>query len=199
MFWQGRGFIKNIAKDRLSPIEFMILSSLANGEKYGYQIIKELHEKFSNIWTPKSGTIYPILIRLAHKGFVTAIDTKEGRKIYKITEKGVSALKQAAGIFAKETLFAHRMTRYVERNLRKFWGSSYFSPRILQRISDLHEDLEQQIEMARENMTSTDFLNFLNHLEKQMQVTLTKVKEYKQAAESEIKEKEKKMYRIKIE
>ncbi|MCD6485441.1 MAG: PadR family transcriptional regulator [Candidatus Odinarchaeota archaeon] len=199
MFWQGRGFVKSRTKERLSPIEFMILSSLANGEKYGYQIIKELYEKFSNVWIPKSGTIYPILVRLAQKGLIHATDTKEGRKIYKITEKGISALKLAADIFSKETLFAQRMTRYVERNLRRLWGPRYYSPRILQRTSNLQEELEQQIELAHESMTSTDFLAFLKQLEKQMQRTISKIEEYKKLVENEIQEKEKKMYRIKIE
>ena len=199
MFWQGRGFIRDKTKERLSPIEFMILSSLANGEKYGYQIIKELHEKFSNVWIPKSGTIYPILVRLARRGLILTADTKEGRKVYKITEKGISALKLAADIFSKETLFAQKMTRYVERNLRRFWGPRYFSPRIIQRVCDLQKDIEQQIDLARENMTNTDFLEFLKQLEKQMRMTMSKIEEYKRLVVREIQEKEKKMYRIKIE
>ena len=199
MFWQGRGFIKSRTKGRLSPIEFMILSSLANGDKYGYQIMRELHEKFANIWVPKSGTIYPILVRLAQRGFLTAVDSKGGKKIYKITEKGVEALKLASDIFSKESLFARRMTRYVERNLRRFWGARYFAPRILQRFSDLHEDIEQQIEMARESMPATDFLDFLRRLENQLQETTSKIEEYKKSVETEIQEKEKRMYKIKIE
>ena len=201
MFWQGRGFVKgSISTGRkLSPIEFMILSSLANGEKHGYQIIKELHEKFSNIWVPKSGTIYPILVRLTQRGLISAVDTREGRKIYKITEKGITALKMAAEIFSRETIFAHRMTHYVERNLKRLWGPSYFSPRILQRISELQENLEQQIELARENMTSTDFLDFLRQLEKRLRNTISKIGEYKKSVENEIQEREKKMYKIKIE
>lgn len=76
----------------LKPI---MLSVLAQGESYGYQIIQRI-EKLSGgtiQWT--AGTLYPVLHRLETKGLVESFwrfEEGRNRKYYRLTPKGEKAL-----------------------------------------------------------------------------------------------------------
>ena len=68
----------------------LVLSLLAAGDKYGYEMIAELEAKSDDTFTLKEGTLYPILHGLEN-------DEKEApsgrtRKYYHITKKGFRLL-----------------------------------------------------------------------------------------------------------
>ena len=71
-------------------IDGVILHIIKNNETYGYEIVEEL--KLSGFYSMTEGTVYPILIRLARKGYILATYKKSSigpkRKYYYITEKG---------------------------------------------------------------------------------------------------------------
>lgn len=76
-------------------INTIILSSLIDGDKYGYEIRKEIEAKSSGSFVLKEPTLYSSLKRLEKQGFVEAYygeaddETKGGRrKYYKLTEYG---------------------------------------------------------------------------------------------------------------
>lgn len=46
--------------------------------RHGYQIIKDLEEKFKGFYSPSPGSVYPILQMLEDRDFVTI--TKDGNK-----------------------------------------------------------------------------------------------------------------------
>ncbi|GAB3055556.1 PadR family transcriptional regulator [Salinicoccus sesuvii] len=72
-----------------------ILGLIAQGETYGYEILEKLKEKdFPEI---SDGSIYPVLLRLSKKGYVsTQMKTSDTggpkRKYYSITESGLEEL-----------------------------------------------------------------------------------------------------------
>lgn len=73
----------------------LILSLLAGGELYGYQMITELARRSNHVFDLKEGTLYPILHSLEADGLVTVREkTADGRtrKYYRITRKGRKAL-----------------------------------------------------------------------------------------------------------
>lgn len=74
----------------------LLLSLLEKGEKYGYEMIKELEVRSDKTFEMKEGTIYPILHALENDG---AVEVKEKiassgrrRKYYRITHKGLRLL-----------------------------------------------------------------------------------------------------------
>lgn len=73
-----------------------ILGLISQGETYGYEILEKLKENdFPEI---SDGSIYPVLLRLDKKGYVSTrmIKSDTGgpkRKYYSITDKGLEELK----------------------------------------------------------------------------------------------------------
>ncbi|NBG87690.1 PadR family transcriptional regulator [Isachenkonia alkalipeptolytica] len=76
----------------------MILSLLKEGDRYGYDIIKELEERSEKAFQFKEGTLYPVLHRLEAKGWVTSYKAKgdrgKMRKYYRITKGGAEELEE---------------------------------------------------------------------------------------------------------
>lgn len=76
----------------------LILSLLAERDKYGYEMIAELEEKSDHTFSLKEGTLYPILHALEKSAAVKAYEqeTPAGRKrrYYHITKKGLSLLEE---------------------------------------------------------------------------------------------------------
>jgi len=69
-------------------LELCVLSLLAHGDRYGYELASSLSETVDI----SDGTIYPILRRLKNDGYVTTYlrESNEGppRKYYKLTDNG---------------------------------------------------------------------------------------------------------------
>ena len=76
----------------------LVLSLLAGGDKYGYEMIAALEEASDHTFSLKEGTLYPILHGLEGKGAVEAYDrdapSGRSRKYYRITPKGRRLLEQ---------------------------------------------------------------------------------------------------------
>ena len=70
----------------------IILKSLINSDKYGYEISKLIHSNSGGEYELKEATMYSSLKRLDNDGNITSYwgdETQGGRrKYYKITEKG---------------------------------------------------------------------------------------------------------------
>jgi len=82
-----------------SGLDILVLSII---KKYdgisGYEVIQEINEKFKALWRASPGTIYPLLNRLALKGYVSTEeiidDSNRQKKMYRITENGKNRLKE---------------------------------------------------------------------------------------------------------
>lgn len=70
----------------------LILTLLDDGDKYGYEMIKELEDRSDNTFALKEGTLYPILHSLENDSMVESYtaetDNGRKRKYYRITVKG---------------------------------------------------------------------------------------------------------------
>lgn len=69
----------------------LILSSVAQGPKHGYAIIKDI-EAFAGV-TLRPGTLYGALTRLERDGLVEALAGEGRRRPYGITPRGARALE----------------------------------------------------------------------------------------------------------
>lgn len=76
----------------------LVLGILADGESYGYAILKRVNELSQGEMTWTDGMLYPLLHRLERLGLVQAhwrvADNGRRRKHYTITADGLSALAE---------------------------------------------------------------------------------------------------------
>jgi PadR family transcriptional regulator, regulatory protein PadR len=76
-------------------LDLLLLSVLSAGPAHGYAIISALRERSEGTFDLPEGTIYPALHRLEDAGLLgSSWADAEGRKrrVYALTEKGVTAL-----------------------------------------------------------------------------------------------------------
>lgn len=99
----------------------LILNLLDKKSMYGYEMIKEIEEKSSGIFSFKEGTLYPILHSLESEGLVESYwsESEEGRKrkYYKITDSGKLQLKEKK---EEWNLFRSTVDKVLLNEL--FWG-----------------------------------------------------------------------------
>ena len=72
---------------RHGSLRLYLLRLLDEEPRHGYEVIRLLRDRFMGVYSPSPGTIYPRLARLEDAGLVTHDDV-DGRKVYRITEKG---------------------------------------------------------------------------------------------------------------
>ncbi len=74
-------------------MKYVILRLLREKPRHGYEIIKDLEERFGGWYSPSPGTVYPTLQLLEDQRYVRVVET-EGRKTYHITAEGEAFLDQ---------------------------------------------------------------------------------------------------------
>jgi DNA-binding PadR family transcriptional regulator len=73
----------------------LILSSLAEGEKHGYALTKDI-EVFAGVRLAP-GTLYEVLGRLESQGLIEALERHDRRRPYRLTVAGATALRAHLG------------------------------------------------------------------------------------------------------
>jgi DNA-binding PadR family transcriptional regulator len=104
----------DVAKDLVAASATpLVLAILAEGESYGYAIIKRVAELSGGHLQWTDGMLYPVLHRLERQGYVVAkwaSETGRKRKYYRITKEG------------RAELAAHRQQwKAVDGTLRAIW------------------------------------------------------------------------------
>ncbi|MET3933396.1 PadR family transcriptional regulator [Arthrobacter sp. OAP107] len=72
-------------------LRLYLLALLEAGPKHGYELIKELSDRFGGTYSPSAGTIYPRLGKLEEEGLV-ATESQGRRTNYRITAAGLAEL-----------------------------------------------------------------------------------------------------------
>ena len=75
-------------------LKYVILRLLAEKPRHGYEIIKELEDRFSGAYAPSAGTVYPTLTLLEDLGYATVSLEEGGKKVYSITPEGEKYLEE---------------------------------------------------------------------------------------------------------
>ncbi|MCQ4119077.1 PadR family transcriptional regulator [Rhodococcus tibetensis] len=101
----------------------LVLGILADGESYGYAIIKRVNELSGGRMQWTDGMLYPLLHRLERSGYVSATwrtaDNGRRRKHYAITDSG------------KEMLADRRMQwSVVAEALHQVWQAAQLPPAV---------------------------------------------------------------------
>jgi DNA-binding PadR family transcriptional regulator len=79
-------------------LQLIILALLSEKPRYGYEIIKQIEEHSSGVYSPSPGMVYPALTYLEEMGYA-ASEAEGTKKLYKITEAGTEYFnKNRAGV-----------------------------------------------------------------------------------------------------
>lgn len=98
-FWGGHGRRRGgpFRRGRLfeqGDLKYVILKLLAEKPRHGYEIIKELSDRFGGTYAPSAGTVYPTLALLEDMGFASVAVEEGGKKVYAITAEGRRYLEE---------------------------------------------------------------------------------------------------------
>lgn len=91
----------------LTPLWSQILLALADGERYGYDILKEIERQTDGRMSPKTGSLYAALQRLVEEGLIreepgaAGPGEDERRRYYGVTERGREAVRSEARRLAR--------------------------------------------------------------------------------------------------
>ncbi len=79
----------------LTPAMFQVLLSLADGEKHGYAILKEVARRTGGKVTLRAATLYTVIRRFVDDGLIAESDERpdpalddERRRYYRLTDQG---------------------------------------------------------------------------------------------------------------
>jgi DNA-binding PadR family transcriptional regulator len=79
----------------LTPPMFQLLLALADGDKHGYAIIKEVEHRTNGRLRLGAGTLYALIKRFADEGLIIECDERpdpslddERRRYYRLSERG---------------------------------------------------------------------------------------------------------------
>jgi DNA-binding PadR family transcriptional regulator len=107
----------------LTPPVFQVLLSLADGDKHGYAILKDVEEHSGGEVRLNTGTLYAIVKRLLAEGLIVeprnrprAEDDDQRRRYYRLTPKGRAVA--AAEVERMERLVARAHDKKLVRKPR---------------------------------------------------------------------------------
>jgi len=95
-------------------LRLMLLSLIAEKPRHGYELIKEIEQKFGGAYSPSPGSIYPTLTLLEEMEQVRASASDGARKLFEITDQGRAFLDENRatldGVIARMGLAARHMS-----------------------------------------------------------------------------------------
>jgi DNA-binding PadR family transcriptional regulator len=68
-------------------LKLVVLVMVAERPRHGYEIIKEIEDRFGGSYTPSPGVVYPTLTMLEELGYAT-VEEMGGKKRYTVTDAG---------------------------------------------------------------------------------------------------------------
>ncbi len=77
--------------DELGQPATLILASLADGDKHGYALTRDIHGFAGVKLAP--GTLYEALARLERRGLIEALSSEDRRRPYRLTIAGATVLE----------------------------------------------------------------------------------------------------------
>lgn len=81
---EGSGNV--VKKNRFSEPSLLILISLAEKKRHGYAIMEDIEKNYDIKLGP--GTLYGAISRLEKAGYISALESQDRKKPYKLTEEG---------------------------------------------------------------------------------------------------------------
>lgn len=142
--------------NRISPFQMTMLVLIMHRPMYGYEVVKELRERYEGIWVPQTGAVYPALRKLQDHGLLT-VENIDGKDYYHVSDEGVQWIKQELTELPSGTMFMMRTLEVLgEVAIRKPTTDEGFIPVDLQPPEDQLKHLHHLREMVRRNLQMLD-------------------------------------------
>ena len=167
-------------------IFFIILTMAKDGPVYGNQIANLISERTDGAWKPGSGSIYPALKRLEHRGLIEKRE-EGGKVLYSLTEKGSALISKIKD--------GHFERSPVARLMGRIWMEA-LNPHEMMRFmissaKHTNEYLDTNLKNIRNNLgNSKEFEVFLMSYELEFERSLKILKNARQELVNEQEEKE---------
>jgi len=105
-------------------IQFLILRSLYEKPTYGYELIEAIEERSCGCHRLETGSIYTLLRRMEHRGLLEseweeAKTSGPSRRVYRLTKKGVEALKSGLESIARRKALMEDLFEFYRKNFMK--------------------------------------------------------------------------------
>jgi DNA-binding PadR family transcriptional regulator len=97
---------------KLSSLQLLVLLQLTHGEKYGYEILKNIKDAFEGNWDLKTGTFYPTLKSMEKNGLIKS-DTVDETDFYSLTPRGMQIIESFGDRFTTQRTFMHTFFRVM--------------------------------------------------------------------------------------
>jgi DNA-binding PadR family transcriptional regulator len=75
-------------------LRLVLLALIEAKPRHGYELIKELEQKFGGGYAPSPGSVYPTLTLLEELGHVRAVTSEGPKRLFEITAEGGSYLRE---------------------------------------------------------------------------------------------------------
>ncbi len=86
-------------------LKLVLLSLIAEKPAHGYELIRDIEERLSGVYSPSPGVVYPTLTLLEELGLIEIWSQEGGRKLYRATDAGLAHLQerkaQVEGLFSR--------------------------------------------------------------------------------------------------
>jgi len=124
-------------------LRLYLLALLNEGPRHGYEVIRDLEERFNGLYSPSAGTVYPRLAKLEEEGLVERTD--DGRKAtYRITDAGRREVaSRQLDLADLQQDLDHSVRELAQQVRQRVHGSS----------KDLRAELKEAAKQARANAT----------------------------------------------
>ena len=121
-------------------LRLYLLKLLDEQPRHGYELMKELEDRFLGLYTPSAGTIYPRLARLEADGLVRHDSDDAGRKTFTLTDAGRAELRRRSADVGEVEAHVVGSARHIAREVREDVRAS---------VHDLRQELRQATKTAR--------------------------------------------------
>jgi DNA-binding PadR family transcriptional regulator len=74
-------------------LRLVLLALIQAKARHGYELIKELEQKFGGGYAPSPGSVYPTLTLLEELGHVRAVASEGAKRLFEITDEGAEFIR----------------------------------------------------------------------------------------------------------
>jgi DNA-binding PadR family transcriptional regulator len=164
--WRGPQQFRQRIFER-GDLKYVVLELLTEKPRHGYEIIRELSERYGGFYAPSPGAVYPTLEMLLDMDYVTATE-QDGKKIYAITDAGRAFVAERKAVIDEirdrmgawwSPEFRHELSsmkqelrdlgRLFDRRMRIHWADPDRLRRIHAVINKARQDIEDILTQER--------------------------------------------------
>jgi len=156
----------------ISPVQLLVLVLLNSGPAHGYMILQEFQRRLGG-WTPKSGTLYPALRRLAEQQLIVgtrvAHEERPDAVQYHITSKGQRLLEEASVRLGDEVRIQDSLWRFLGTGVHRNASAALLDWSVRERSPIGFAVMKCQCDTACNGPTQLRFLErYREHLQREL-------------------------------